>query len=271
MKKKQRLEITALIRNVLSEDEKDKGAEEKKYSFNGVEYTYSEVLAMVNKGWWTHNTALRVLGFSEVEDGPDDNAEEKKETPLNTRAEILQKAEELINGDRAQTYGPPEISFGRIADIWSAMGYRKMSPFPGETHSDGPVYKAETLTDVDAALLLIGMKLARTVGGPEQMDNWIDLAGYAGLGAELATPRPEESAAEDDGETLIIKFSHDLGIYVCPVDGYLLGIVDLPGYANSNLVRHAREWHPKVVQLMKDNNDGVGPQPVAVMRVEDDE
>src|SRR5882757_3240779 len=53
-------------------------------------------------------------------------------TPLNKRAEVLRRAEDLINGDRAQVYGPIEISFQRHADIWNAMGYRLMVPVEAE-------------------------------------------------------------------------------------------------------------------------------------------
>lgn len=113
-----------------------------------------------------------------------ESQKEDPELPLNKRAEILRTAEELINGDRAQTYGPPEVSFGRIADIFNAMGYRHhVQP------EDSPLgyTKANKLDAVDAALILIGMKLSRTIGGRHHMDNWIDLAGYSGLGAELAS------------------------------------------------------------------------------------
>lgn len=109
-----------------------------------------------------------------------------KDLPQNKRAEILRKAEELINGDRAQTYGPPEVSFGRIADILNAMGYRHHTQIEG---AQAGYTRAEQLDAVDAALVLLGMKLSRTVGNVNHMDNWVDLAGYAGLGAELASPK----------------------------------------------------------------------------------
>ena len=133
--------------------------------------------------------------FSQAEQQKDDPdvgafneraAAPQKEEPeiLNKRAEILRIAEDLINGDRAQTYGPPEVSFGRIADIFNAMGYRHHVQV-----EDSPLgyTKANKLDAVDAALILIGMKLSRTIGGRDHMDNWIDLAGYSGLGAELAS------------------------------------------------------------------------------------
>lgn len=121
-----------------------------------------------------------------IENGPEEAAEkEDPELPLNKRAEILRTAEELINGDRARTYGSPEVSFGRIADIFNAMGYRHHVQI-----EDRPlgITKANKLDAVDAALILLGMKLSRTIGAREHEDNWVDLAGYAGLGGELAMP-----------------------------------------------------------------------------------
>jgi hypothetical protein len=121
---------------------------------------------------------------------PDYNTEPDNEAIiLNKRAEILRTAEELINGDRALTYGPPEISFGRIAGIWNAMGYRHHVQVE---HQPPGITKANELDAVDAALILIGMKLSRTVGNREHLDNWLDLAGYSGLGGELATLLKEE-------------------------------------------------------------------------------
>ncbi len=108
---------------------------------------------------------------------------------INKRAEILNIASDIINGDRAQTYGPPEESFTRIAEIWNAQGYRHHTQVLGEPLG---VTQANRLDAVDAALILIGMKLSRTGGARTHEDNWVDLAGYAGLGAELALKETEK-------------------------------------------------------------------------------
>ena len=104
-------------------------------------------------------------------------------------SQVKATAEELINGDRARTYGSPEVSFGRIADIFNAMGYRHHVQAEGQPLG---LTKANKLDAVDAALILLGMKLSRTIGGREQFDNWVDMAGYAGLGGELALPEPTD-------------------------------------------------------------------------------
>lgn len=98
---------------------------------------------------------------------------------VNTRARILATASDIINGDRARVYGPPSVSFNRIADIWNAMGIRI-----GEKTED--IGQLRELRGSDVALVLLGMKLSRTIGAHDHEDNWIDLAGYAGLGAELS-------------------------------------------------------------------------------------
>lgn len=96
---------------------------------------------------------------------------------INKRAEILQTAEGLINGERADTYGSPEESFGRIADLWTAMGLRM----------DGRPVKA-----VDVALALAQLKISRIIGQPDHMDSWVDGAGYLALGGEMAFYKRKE-------------------------------------------------------------------------------
>lgn len=103
----------------------------------------------------------------------------------NKRAEILETAESLINGDRADTYGPPEVSFGRIADLLNAMGFRKI-----EGPTDGR-HKVLPLTAVDAALALTQLKISRIIGSPDHEDSWVDGAGYLALGGEMATRKKE--------------------------------------------------------------------------------
>lgn len=83
------------------------------------------------------------------------------------RDEILATASEFVTRDRNATHGAPENTFGRIAAFWSA-------------HLDHPV----SATDVAAMMVLL--KLARISANPAHADNWIDAAGYAACGGELA-------------------------------------------------------------------------------------
>lgn len=115
---------------------------------------------------------------------PDEDSEtvikDIKRISSNKREEILLTAEHLINGDRAQTYGAPEVSFGRIADLWNAMGLQKKVPATNGMWG-------QPLDAVDVALALIQLKVSRVISSPDHEDSWIDIAGYAGLGGEMAT------------------------------------------------------------------------------------
>lgn len=82
------------------------------------------------------------------------------------RKEILNRAEEIINGDREGTYGKPEDSFDRIARLWS-------------------VYLNHDVSSVDVANMMVLLKVARNSGGVYKDDNWIDICGYAALGGEI--------------------------------------------------------------------------------------
>ncbi len=88
-------------------------------------------------------------------------------SPKLVRDEILETAGSLINGDRRQTYGDAADSFGRIAGLWTIILDHDVSPG-------------------DVARCMVAMKLARLSGSDEHRDSWIDIAGYAALGAEVA-------------------------------------------------------------------------------------
>lgn len=93
-------------------------------------------------------------------------------TEPRTRSTTLTTAEELINGDRAATYGDPAENFTRIADLWNAQFGHKLT---------------EKFTATDVALALVHLKLSRLAVTPDHADSWIDGCGYLALGSELAT------------------------------------------------------------------------------------
>lgn len=84
------------------------------------------------------------------------------------RTDILAAANAAITVDRAATHGEAENSFGLIAAYWAA-------------HLDHPV------TAVDVATMMVLFKCARMAGNPAHLDNYVDAAGYAAIGGELAT------------------------------------------------------------------------------------
>lgn len=87
---------------------------------------------------------------------------------------ILQEAERIINGDRAEQYGDPKVMFERIAEFWTSYLY----PF------------TEALTPVDVANMMVLLKISRSKAavdrGEYHRDDHVDIAGYAGLTEKLA-------------------------------------------------------------------------------------
>ena len=83
------------------------------------------------------------------------------------RSKVLRTAESLVNGDRARDYGDPAENFGRIADLWAPILGLSASP-------------------EQVALCMAQVKVARLITSPTHADSWIDLCGYAALGAEIA-------------------------------------------------------------------------------------
>ena len=93
------------------------------------------------------------------------NTEERKMT----RSEILQKAEAIVTGERQKNYGTPEYNFGKIASLWNA-------------------YNGDELFDaVDVAMMMALLKIARISTGTQTEDSFVDLAGYAACGGEIAS------------------------------------------------------------------------------------
>lgn len=86
---------------------------------------------------------------------------------------ILQEAERIINGDRAEQYGDPKVMFERIAEFWTSYLY----PF------------TEALTPVDVANMMVLLKISRSKAavdrGEYHRDDHVDISGYAGLTEKL--------------------------------------------------------------------------------------
>jgi hypothetical protein len=85
------------------------------------------------------------------------------------RADILATASEYVTIDRAATHGDAEDNFRRIADLWNAY------------------LGVDDITSIDVAVMLALLKVARIRSNPTHADNWIDIAGYAACGGEIAT------------------------------------------------------------------------------------
>lgn len=83
------------------------------------------------------------------------------------REQTLNAAIKVVTQDRQATHGKPEDSFFRIAELWSAYLDRQLAPH-------------------EVAVMMALLKIARIQDNPTHADNWVDLAGYAACGAELA-------------------------------------------------------------------------------------
>ena len=84
-----------------------------------------------------------------------------------TRSECLAAAAQCVNGDRDAQYGSPEDNFSRIAALWTVVFEIPVQPW-------------------QVASALACVKIARLVNDSGNADSWVDLAGYAACGAELA-------------------------------------------------------------------------------------
>lgn len=83
------------------------------------------------------------------------------------RAALLNTARDCVTRDRAATHGSVERSFEALAAIWS-------------------VRLGVPVTPAQVAILLIDLKTVRAWGNPGHADNWVDIAGYAACGGEIA-------------------------------------------------------------------------------------
>ncbi len=90
------------------------------------------------------------------------------------RSEILSVAKSCVCGERQEDYGTPESNFKTISKLWNA-------------------YLGDNVTDAhDVAMMMALLKIARIRSGRRKEDNYIDLAGYAACGGEIATERGGE-------------------------------------------------------------------------------
>lgn len=111
------------------------------------------------------------LTFTKPKEDTNVNAETETEieaTKSSTRKECLEDAVKCICSDRNNQYGEPEDNFKIIADYWT-------------TYLNGD----ELLTAQDVANMMILFKLGRLTVTNGTYDTYVDIAGYAGCGAEI--------------------------------------------------------------------------------------
>lgn len=76
----------------------------------------------------------------------------------------IREANNLINGERNEAYGPMKESFEGIGQMWSVILRRKL-------------FKECTITAEDVCMCMSALKLARN-GFSHKDDNIIDMIGY---------------------------------------------------------------------------------------------
>lgn len=85
-------------------------------------------------------------------------------------ADILNRAADLVGGDRADAHGDAVESLQAIGELWGHLLSLMGNPLPGPLEAR------------DVAILMAGLKIVRSYKGAESNDdNYVDLAGYAGL------------------------------------------------------------------------------------------
>ena len=89
-----------------------------------------------------------------------------------TRTEILDKAKQLVNVERATEHGDMEDNFTTISEYWSLHLDYYVSPS-------------------DVGVMMTLLKLARIKSNPSNPDSWIDSCGYMACGGELVADKPE--------------------------------------------------------------------------------
>lgn len=84
-----------------------------------------------------------------------------------TAGSICSTASGLTGGDRAKTHGDKVENHANIASLWGAFLGVDLSP-------------------LQVSLMMVLLKVARTKAGSHNLDDYVDMAGYAGVSGEIA-------------------------------------------------------------------------------------
>jgi len=103
-----------------------------------------------------------------------DLVEEVSPETRTTRMQILEFARKGVTEDRNNRYGEPEDNFKTIAAYWDVfLGNRK----PGALRAE------------EVARMMVLLKNARLHAKSDDIDGWVDMAGYAACGGEVANAK----------------------------------------------------------------------------------
>ena len=103
-----------------------------------------------------------------------------------TRGKILKQALDVINGERQDSYGNPEDSFQLIAGYWNTYLIALQKNILAANGFDLDDYKlVDMLSAKEVAEMMMLFKIARMSGQKPCVDNYTDLAGYAGIAGDM--------------------------------------------------------------------------------------
>jgi hypothetical protein len=88
--------------------------------------------------------------------------------------DLIEKAGDLVGGDRAEQHGDKHRNFANIASLWNA--YLAIRPNP-----QAPISAA------DVGWMMADVKRARAQSGSPNVDDWVDAIGYIACAGEIAT------------------------------------------------------------------------------------
>ncbi len=86
------------------------------------------------------------------------------------RAQFLAEVEKLVCTDRNVTHGDAEDNFRVIASLWTVYIHNS---------------KGEELNNKDVAIMMCLFKISRLMSNVDNLENWLDLAGYAACGGGI--------------------------------------------------------------------------------------
>jgi len=125
------------------------------------------------------NTPSKVAkSHSEIAEEIIQGAKKETKSRADNRRGLLDTVASFVCVDRNNSYGEPEDSFACIAELINA--YLK------------PKYKDINLSASDVAVLLTLLKVGRLAYNNKHMDSWLDTAGYAVCGADIASKTRKE-------------------------------------------------------------------------------
>jgi len=91
-----------------------------------------------------------------------------------TREEIIAEVSKCVSRERNASYGEPADNFRAIADFWNVYLTSRGMPLENQ------------LNAADIATMMGLVKIARIATGRGEIDNFVDLAGYAVCGGEVS-------------------------------------------------------------------------------------